>query len=81
MAEQEKPVQSFEAGLEELESIVKQLESGELSLEKAIEYFEKGVKLSEACRKQLMEAESKVEILLKKNGEVEAESFQPDEPR
>lgn len=67
----------FEAGLAELEQIVKQLESTELPLERALELFEKGMKLSERCRKQLSEAESRVEILLKKNGRMEAEPFPP----
>ena len=42
MAEDPKPVASFEAGLAELESVVKQLESGDLPLDKALELFEKG---------------------------------------
>ncbi len=67
----------FEAGLAELEQVVKQLESSELPLERALELFEKGMKLSEQCRKQLSEAESRVEILLKKNGRIEAEPFPP----
>lgn len=66
---------SFEEGLAELETIVEQLEHGELPLEKSLELFEKGVKLSDTCRKQLQEAESKVEILLKKEGRIEAEPF------
>ena len=66
---------SFEQGLKELEGIVKELETGDLALEKSLELFEKGVKLSEACRKQLQEAETKVEILLKKEGKIEAEPF------
>ncbi len=66
---------SFEEGLAELETIVEQLENGELPLEKSLELFEKGVKLSDTCRKQLQEAESKVEILLKKEGRIEAEPF------
>ena len=57
---------SFEAGLAELESVVKQLESGDLPLEKALELFEKGVQLSETCRKQLEEAETRVEILTRR---------------
>jgi exodeoxyribonuclease VII small subunit len=65
----------FEEGLAELEAIVDQLEHGELPLDKSLELFEKGVKLSDSCRKQLQEAESKVEILLKKEGRVEAEPF------
>ncbi len=66
---------SFEAGLAELEKIVGELEDGELSLEKSLILFEKGMKLSDSCRKQLQEAESKVEILLKKEGRVEATPF------
>ncbi len=66
---------SFEEGLAELETIVEQLEHGELPLEQSLELFEKGVKLSDTCRKQLQEAESKVEILLKKEGRIEAEPF------
>lgn len=67
---------SFEQGLKELEGIVKDLEQGELPLEKSLELFEKGVKLSEACRKQLQEAETKVEILVRKEGRIEAEPFE-----
>ncbi len=67
---------SFEQGLKELEGIVKELEQGELPLEKSLELFEKGVKLSETCRKQLQEAETKVEILLRKEGRIEAEPFE-----
>ena len=66
---------SFEEGLTQLEKIVEDLEGGELPLEKSLELFEKGVHLSEACRKQLEAAESRVEILLKKDGRVQAEPF------
>jgi exodeoxyribonuclease VII small subunit len=72
--EQSSPL-SFEAGLEELESVVKQLESGDLPLEKALELFEKGVQLSEACRKQLEEAETRVELLTRRGNSVQAEPF------
>ena len=58
----------FEAGLRELETIVKEMEGGELPLERALELFERGTKLSEACRKQLLEAETRVEILMKRAG-------------
>ncbi len=60
---------SFEEGLKELEAVVKELESGELPLERALELYEKGVALSERCRKQLEEAETRIEILSKKNDE------------
>jgi exodeoxyribonuclease VII small subunit len=70
------PLAGFEANLEQLERIVKELESGDLPLEQALALFEKGVELSAACRKQLLEAQTRVEILLKKrNGEVQPEPF------
>ncbi len=78
MADEAERVRSFEENLNELETVVKQLESGDLPLEKALEYFERGVTLSEACRKQLEEAEKKIEILLKKNNKVEAQPFPSD---
>jgi exodeoxyribonuclease VII small subunit len=68
----------FEASLEELEKVVKELESGDLPLERSLALFEKGVGLSEACRKQLLEAETRVEILLKKNGKIQPEPFPSD---
>jgi len=74
---EEAPV-TFESGLQQLEGIVKEMESGDLPLERALELFEKGMKLSEACRKQLEEAETRVETLIKRAGEVAAEPFSFD---
>jgi exodeoxyribonuclease VII small subunit len=64
---------SFETGLQQLEAIVKEMESGELPLERALELFERGMKLSDTCRKQLEEAETRVEVLMKRAGEVHPE--------
>ena len=72
------PAESFEASLDELEKVVKQLEAGDLSLERSIELFERGVTLSDACRKQLEEAETRVEILIRKEGKIAAEPFRPE---
>ncbi len=66
---------SFETGIHELEQIVKEMEAGELPLERAIELFEKGMKLSETCRKQLEEAETRVEILMRRGEKVTPEPF------
>ena len=76
----EKSGASFEAGLQELEMIVKEMESSELPLERALELFEKGMQLSESCRKQLQEAETRVEILVKKGDKIHPEPFRPDRP-
>lgn len=69
---------NFEAGLQKLEAIVKEMESSELPLERALELFEHGMKLSETCRKQLEEAETRVEILIKRAGEIQPQPFGPD---
>lgn len=73
------PLPTFEAGLQELESIVKEMETGELPLERAIALFEQGMKLSETCRKQLEEAETRVEILTRRAGEIQAQPFKNNE--
>jgi exodeoxyribonuclease VII small subunit len=76
--EEELPLVGFEASLEELEKVVKELEGGDLPLERALALFEKGIGLSEACRKQLEEAETRVEVLLKKDGKLQVEPFRPN---
>jgi len=68
---------TFEAGLQQLEAIVKEMEGTELPLERAVELYETGMKLSASCRKQLEEAETRVEILMKRAGEVSAQPFPP----
>jgi exodeoxyribonuclease VII small subunit len=67
----------FEDGLERLEKIVQELEKGEVPLEKSLTLFEEGMQLSTNCRKQLEDAEGKVEILLKQNGKLQTEPFEP----
>jgi len=57
---------------------VKELEAGDLSLDRSIQLFERGMSLSDICRTQLEEAETRVEILIKRAGEVTAEPFSLD---
>ena len=66
----------FEECLQRLEKIVDQLEKGEIPLEQALKLFEEGIALSNNCRKELEDAEGKVEILLKQNGKFQAEPFE-----
>lgn len=67
----------FEDCLQRLEKIVQELEKGDVSLETSVALFEEGMQLSNSCRKELEHAEGKVEILLKKNGKLQAEPFEP----
>ena len=71
---------NLEKSLSGLETLVEELEGGELPLDKAMQKFEEGVKLTRECQAALKEAEQKVEILLHDaEGEESLESFEPDD--
>ena len=70
---------SFEEGLEKLEAIVEEMESGELKLDELVKHYEAGSKLLAQCDKRIAEAEAKIEILQNENAEdPEFENFDPD---
>lgn len=70
---------NFEKALQELEELVKKMETGNLSLEESLQYFERGVALTRNCQQALTEAEQKVQILLKQNGKEELQDFSPED--
>jgi exodeoxyribonuclease VII small subunit len=72
------PAASFESSMDELEKVVKELEGGDLSLDRSLELFERGMSLSDICRKQLEQAETRVEMLIRKDGKTIAEPFRPE---
>jgi len=53
----------FETALGELETIVGEMENGELPLDQLIERYEEGMKLVKLCNAKLAEAEQKIEVL------------------
>jgi exodeoxyribonuclease VII small subunit len=55
----------FEEAMGKLETIVGELEEGDLPLERSLELFEQGVRLSRACVQRLDAAERRIEILMK----------------
>jgi exodeoxyribonuclease VII small subunit len=67
MTNGQEQARSFEASLEALEQIVRQLESGDLPLEKSLELFEQGIRLSRECQERLSQAERRIEVLLRDN--------------
>jgi exodeoxyribonuclease VII small subunit len=69
-------VPKFEDCLQRLEQIVDELERGNVPLEQALKLFEEGLKHSSSCRKELEEAEGKVEILLRQNGKLQPEPYE-----
>jgi exodeoxyribonuclease VII small subunit len=55
---------SFEAALEELETIVSRLEQGEVDLEDSIALYERGMALKAHCEKKLKGAEMRLEKIV-----------------
>ena len=73
------PTKTFEGAVEQLELIVKELETGDLPLEKAIKKFEEGVRLSKFCSKKLDETEKRITVLLENEmGDLVEEPFGTD---
>ena len=70
---------SFEKNMSDLESIVTELEKGDLNLDESISKFEEGIKISKECNRILEEAEKKITILLEKDGDVKEENFVSEE--
>lgn len=73
-----KPVVSFEHSLQELEALVKKMDSGELTLEESLQAFEKGIGLIRHCQSTLQGAEQKVQLLMEHHGELHTEDFHED---
>jgi exodeoxyribonuclease VII small subunit len=72
---------SFEESLKKLETVVDQLEKGDLSLEESLKLFEEGVSLSTSCKRELDVAEGRVEMLIKhRDGSLKPEAFFTPEP-
>ena len=61
---------TFEQALEQLETIIESMESGDTPLADLLVKFEEGTKLLKTCETRLKEAELKIELLKKqKNGD------------
>ena len=65
----EPTIKDFESAIAELDTIVKRMEEGDLTLEKSMELYERGVQLSKFCHSTLEAAERRIEIL-NERGEV-----------
>jgi len=69
--------EKFEDQLENLESIVTQIDSGELSLEQSIDAFERGVGLVRSLNHKLDEVERRVEVLMRNaSGELRSSPYE-----
>jgi len=70
---------NFEEAMEKLEKITQDLEEGNLPLEESLKKFEEGMKLVNFCEKKLNEIEKRINILIKEEGKLKLESWQPPE--
>lgn len=56
-------IKDFESAIAELDTIVKKMEEGDLTLESSMALYERGLQLSRFCHSKLEEAERRIEIL------------------
>lgn len=69
---------NFEESMKKLETIVVELENGNLNLDESVKKFEEGIKIAKQCNNMLEEAEKKITILLEKDGELKEENFETE---
>lgn len=70
---------SFEEALSELETLVRRLEDGKITLDQSISGYERGTALKRRCEKLLQEAQSRVEtIVVRPDGTVATEQSELD---
>ena len=75
MTAKKNPPLPFEMALAELESLVGQLEQGELTLDDALQRFDRGIALVRDCQHALQAAEQKVDQLIERNGRLAVTPF------
>jgi exodeoxyribonuclease VII small subunit len=69
----------FEKALAELETLVEQLESGELNLDQSLQHFKRGVELTRHCQGVLEQAQQVVEQLIEPDDESSAAPFERED--
>lgn len=67
---QKKKSKAFEDYIEDLNKIVKKMESDNMNLEDMIKSYEDGMKLINICSNELVEVEERVKVLIEKNNKI-----------
>ena len=71
---------SFEEAINQLEIIVRELESGRTKLDDAVSAYEKAIKLKQLCEAKLKSAQLKIEKLeISPSDEIKASEFEVPE--
>lgn len=65
----------FEENIKEVDTLIRELESGNLTLDEAIKDYEKAMKLLSDSKKQLIEAEGKVHKVIEENDKIKTEEL------
>jgi exodeoxyribonuclease VII small subunit len=77
MSKKKADLSQFEHAMAELETIVQQLEQGDLSLDASLTHFERGISLVKQSQQQLQSAEQKVQLLLQQQQQETLQAFTP----
>jgi len=72
-------VATFEEQLTALEQVVEKLERGDLPLDESVRLFEEGVTLSNACKKELEEAEGRIQVLVERGSRMVVKDLEVEE--
>jgi len=71
---------NFEERLAQLETVVERLERGELALDESVRLFEEGMRLSQACKQELEQAEGRIQVLVDgKDGKLQIADMEVDD--
>ena len=70
--------ENFEESMKKLETIVTELENGNLNLDESVKKFEEGMKIAKQCNNILEDAEKKITIILEEDGELKEEKFETE---
>ncbi|MFA0753422.1 MAG: hypothetical protein IMHGJWDQ_001197 [Candidatus Fervidibacter sp.] len=67
---------TFEEALSRLEEIVRQLESGELTLDETVRLYEEGQRLLAFCQRKLADAEKRIKVItVTEEGSIEVQEW------
>ena len=66
---------NFEESLKKLETIVENLESGEIDLEKSVKLYEEGMRLKKICEEKLKNVEMQIKKIRNENNKIIKEDF------
>jgi exodeoxyribonuclease VII small subunit len=70
----------LESSMGEINTLIEQMEQGDISLEQSLEKFERGITLIKHCQKVLQEAEQKVQILIQNTDKEELQNYENHAP-